>query len=281
MFIKFYKYLRILSIDVVLGACAMSYFLAYVMSVRLPLYCLVILGLSVWLIYTCDHLIDALKIKHHAHTPRHLFHQENFTTLSFLWLSVLGCAAWVTFFYLPYKTILTGGIILVASAIYLILVWLFGSARSHIVQKELGVAVIYTCGIFIGPLSFLKGNLSKEIIVLFMQVFMIAFVNLILFALFDYETDYKDGHVSFIQMVGKKNSNLVIGFLMVLYMLITLLACLFFISDFTFLKAEWIMAFMMAVLSWIFYSRENMSNMPLYKGIADGIFFLPLIILIL
>ncbi|MEZ5145535.1 MAG: hypothetical protein R2759_00215 [Bacteroidales bacterium] len=37
-----------------------------------------ILPIAVWVVYTSDHLVDAYRLKEKAHTPRHLFHHQNF-----------------------------------------------------------------------------------------------------------------------------------------------------------------------------------------------------------
>src|SRR5690554_6802588 len=85
----FYDNLQILSIDIVLGACAGMLFFDRLIGADLRMLLYVLLGLAVWCIYTFDHLLDAKQIKKTASTPRHAFHQKHFRTLAIL-LGIFG-----------------------------------------------------------------------------------------------------------------------------------------------------------------------------------------------
>ena len=84
--IKFYRFVNILSIDVALGSVCCAAWFAEILNATLKPYALVSLGLTVWIIYTADHLLDARKIHAPASTERHRYHQENFTLLFYLLL---------------------------------------------------------------------------------------------------------------------------------------------------------------------------------------------------
>jgi hypothetical protein len=78
---RLYRLVNLLSIDVAGGAVCSALFFAYLLNVRILPYGVIALGLSVWIIYTVDHLLDAKKIKAPAATARHRFHQDNFKVL--------------------------------------------------------------------------------------------------------------------------------------------------------------------------------------------------------
>src|SRR5688572_9142526 len=86
--IRFYRLMNILSIDVVAGATVSALFFAKIFDVQVRPFGLLALGVTVWAIYTLDHLRDAKKIRHEASTERHRFHQRHFKVLT-----VLLCAA--------------------------------------------------------------------------------------------------------------------------------------------------------------------------------------------
>ena len=79
--ISVYRLLNILSIDVAAGAVICALFFARLFEVQIKPYGLISLGLTVWIIYTADHLLDGIKTHHRAATKRHQFHQYHFKVL--------------------------------------------------------------------------------------------------------------------------------------------------------------------------------------------------------
>ena len=86
---QFYKALNLLSLDVAVGAMISALFFARILTVSIFPADIVCLGLTVWMIYTVDHLFDARRIKGTASTERHRFHQDHFGVL----LPLLALAA--------------------------------------------------------------------------------------------------------------------------------------------------------------------------------------------
>src|SRR5260221_9904362 len=77
-----YRIINILSLDVAAGAVVSASFFARIFNVTILPQGLISLGLTVWIIYTADHLLDAKKLKQAASTERHRFHQQHFNILS-------------------------------------------------------------------------------------------------------------------------------------------------------------------------------------------------------
>ena len=65
---------NMLSIDVAIGALFSGYFVKIILPFQIHWSYWCILPLSVWIVYTADHLVDALRLKKKSHTKRHLFH---------------------------------------------------------------------------------------------------------------------------------------------------------------------------------------------------------------
>src|SRR6476659_9916470 len=74
---RYYKLANILSLDVVAGAVICSIFFSQVFNTVIRVSGIISLALSVWIIYTVDHLLDARRITRQASTVRHRFHQKN------------------------------------------------------------------------------------------------------------------------------------------------------------------------------------------------------------
>ena len=91
---RFYKHIRLYSLDIVVGACICALFAAKFLQVDLPWTAVATLGIAAWLINTIDHLIDAKKVKRPASIERHRIHQERYheiITFSLV-VAVLGFA---------------------------------------------------------------------------------------------------------------------------------------------------------------------------------------------
>lgn len=215
MISKIYTYLRTLSIDVALGATAMAYLVARHFQAELPIHYFIIVGLSVWLTYTLDHLMDAKKIRTEANTFRHKFHQTHFTQLMNVWSALLPVTVTYAFYTLPLTVISAGLLITVASGTYLLIVKYFGHRRVLFVQKELYIALIYTSGISFGPLC-LQQSLAWSSATLLAIIFLLALTNLLVFSYYENFSDQLDKHTSFVQIFGVKYSQRLISFLLIL-----------------------------------------------------------------
>src|SRR5690606_1037114 len=79
--LKTYRLLNSLSIDVAAGAVICALFLAEILRSRPGTPALIMLGLTVWIIYSADHLLDARRIEREAVTHRHSFYQRHFQVM--------------------------------------------------------------------------------------------------------------------------------------------------------------------------------------------------------
>jgi hypothetical protein len=86
--LRYYRLLNILSIDIAVGAVICALYFSKIFEVEVRPYGLAALALTVWVIYTADHLRDARNILKRASSERHAFHQSHFGIL----LVLLICA---------------------------------------------------------------------------------------------------------------------------------------------------------------------------------------------
>jgi 4-hydroxybenzoate polyprenyltransferase len=234
----------------------------------------IVLPLSVWVSYTADHLMDARRLGEEAHTERHLFHARHFGWIAPLWaVALLFCMIFLPFF-LPSRVVLFGIGMGILVLIHLGLVRLIGSRVSRLFQKEFGVGVIYSLGIWGGPLAMQWPDIPGYIWVLLLQFFLLVMMNLLLFSFFEYETDALDGHTSFVRAIGRQMTRfLVLG----LGLIVLLAGGLLLASEPQAALAPYqlIYLLMSLMLAFILRNEKRFSIDEAYRTLGDAVFLLP------
>lgn len=210
MFLRnFYRILNILSIDVALGAMCGALFFAKILQVKVLAYGIGSLGLTVWIIYTIDHLLDARRINTQASTERHRFHQQHFETLWRIVAFAVLMDVVLTFFMR--ERVLIGGVFLSGGVMVYLLI-----NRYLKMLKEVLISVLYTCGILMPSIMVTSFSVEDIPWVLVFQFVLTALLNLLVFSWFDYENDLRDRTISFVTTVGKRRAVFFIAFLFLL-----------------------------------------------------------------
>ncbi len=272
---RFYQYIAILSLDVVLGACAMASMFAEVLQVQMPWSVYTALGLGVWLVYTLDHLLDAREVGKKAITPRHSFHVRHFRSLVMVWGGVLLVSLPVIFFYLPAETIRWGMWIIGFSGVHLALVKLVGSKVSLFVQKELSVATVYSLGVAVGPFS-LSESYSPMFFLLLLQVFVFGMINLLELSYFEVRADSSQGQASLSQRLGMKRTGRLVKVFIALEVSLVVLGLLLFTESLW--KAEIAMLIGTLMFLFIFVHQRRFAKNEAYRLLGDLCFSFPLLI---
>lgn len=93
---------NLLSLDAPLVAVIWQWLFAVTMRIKLPGEIYVILGLTVWIIYVADRLMDGVRLKKASTiTPRHRFYRENALVFLPLLLIGLGVDVWLVVHHVP------------------------------------------------------------------------------------------------------------------------------------------------------------------------------------
>jgi len=262
--IQVYRLFNLLSLDVVAGAIVCALFFGRIFSGSVTPYGWIGLGLTVWIIYTTDHLRDANRIDQEASTGRHRFHQLHFATL----LSVVGVAIIldaVSLFFIRKQVLESGVILALAVAVYLI------TQRSLKFLKEIFIAILYTCGVLLPSVSVTKVVLSPTHYILIFQFAILALINLFIFSWFDREVDKQDNQYSFVTIVGERITRRSIWFLLLMEALLTLIQWVY--GE---LKIPSLCLGMMGLmLLLIFVFRASMAKDDYYRFFGDGVFLFP------
>lgn len=268
--IKAYRLFQALSLDISIGAVILSTAMAKYYSVSLTWPVQLSLFIAVWLIYTFDHLMDEERALQDQLSFRHFIHRRNRKLIVYASIIAIligsGCV-----FLLPTPVIMWGVIAAAFIVIYFLLVrftafWI----------KEVFVALGYTAGVFLAPLSLLSQLPDGGELWLVPGVFLIALINLLLFSLYDYEVDQQNGFHSLAIRLGAGRTKMLIGVLLAGTMLLLGGLVAAHSDDLMF----WILLFMAGLLGALYIRPALFHHSDKYRIVGDGIFFLPLIYLI-
>ncbi|MEO9870497.1 hypothetical protein [Ekhidna sp.] len=254
-----YRIAQILSIDIVIGAVILLRFFCVQMDVKVgwPVY--ILLGITVWLIYTTDHLNDAEKAKKSVR-DRYVFHRNHRKKLLFVAI-ILLIILFVLVFFIP-VVIMIGGIFLGGfSFLYLII----QHKLSNFFFKEFYVSMVYTSGILMVPFS-MSGSIRYEYLIL---LFLLTFLNLIIFSWYEKDADLKDGFKSIATQSRRSFLErlifIVVSFGLGISILDSNVVALYFILGFL------VYGLMVIYSSWFKKSFR-------YRFVGDGVFLMPMLL---
>lgn len=259
MLVSLYRKFQYLSFDITLGAVILLHFFSRNLNVTLSTYAYLLLAGGVWIIYTIDHLQDSCTANNSIRL-RYEFHSKNKNTLLFLVvLSALVCIYCV--FHIERNLMINGSILGLLSAVYL----LIQVRLARIGFKEIYVAIIYTGGILVAPLT-AYGEVVWEMVGL---LFFLAFSNLILFSLFERAEDRHDSFDSIATVFPKHIVE------RILLISLSLGVSTVFLMDISVISVYFLLAYI--IYAFIFLSPKWSRVNFRYRAIGDGIFILPII----
>ncbi|MEJ1239127.1 hypothetical protein WBG78_13410 [Chryseolinea sp. T2] len=263
-----YRLISILSLDVVAGAVICALFFIKVLQTEVS-FSLIPLALTVWIIYTADHLMDARRIGHAASSPRHLFHQLQFQRM----LVAVGVALLLDLISLLFvsRAVIMGGVFLAFLVVLLIVM-----QRALPWLREIVVSVLYTCGVLLPSIAQARTSYTIAHSLLFIQFSLVALTNLLILSWLDREMDFKDGLTSFTLIAGKRMSQVMIWTSFTLCMMLT-------IAQIYYKTLTWpglVVGAMEAILMLIYVGNQRPDRLLVQRMIGDGVFILPLLYLV-
>jgi len=262
-----YQHINILSLDVVAGAVIGSLFFARIFVVTVSTAVLAALALTVWIIYTIDHLRDAKTIRKVAFTDRHRFHQEHFRVVLII-LGVAIAADATLVFFVPPVILKLGTYLALVVLAYLIF-------QRHLkFLKEVFVACLYTAGILLPSIAVIPYDLQPMHYLIIGKFFITALMNLLLFSLFDYRRDRSQQQHSFVTWFSPSFTQYGIMILGLLNIFSGLR-----LWGFDPLVAFVFITMNLLLLSILFF-RKRLADNNCYRMLGDAVFFIPVISLL-
>lgn len=267
--LKIYRHLNILSVDVSAGAVICALFFAKILDVVVAVPGLIVLGLTVWMIYSADHLLDVRRIGERAVTNRHRFYKRYFWVMIAVTGIVAVSDAAMIFFVRPsvfYAGLVLGG----AVTVYLVAQRYFGFL------KELAGALLYTGGVVLPAFAFSDNqSIAADQWIAILCFLLIAWINLLLFSYFDRKSDEEHRQVSFTTALGERKTGMLVVALA--GVCISLSLHLFFGSM---RMPSVVLLAMSLVLVLLLKFRTYFGREDRYRYVGDAVFLLPIIVVL-
>lgn len=263
--VRIYRWLNLTSVDVSAGAVICAAFFGKVIDIKISSNVFAGLGLTVWIIYTTDHLLDSKKIKRIASTLRHQFFQRHFHVFTILLIIALLIDS-IVVIGLPKPLLLAGVYLIFPIAAYLLL------QRYLSPFKELFGAVLYALGVMLPAIVLGKTEFDISHFALAVQFLLVAWMNLLLFSFFDKERDQLDNHVSFTTRFGEGKTRLLIIVIFIVNCGLTLFQAVYQnLFPGIIVQTMSVALLMMLVMHGRFDKDER------FRLLGDAVFFLPLL----
>ncbi|WKK87049.1 hypothetical protein [Marivirga arenosa] len=276
MFAKFYQYIRAFSLDVVAGAVISARWIGNYFNADIPTEAILALGLTVWLIYTIDHLLDARKLKSKDVFLRHAIHHKNAPYI----FGLIAVVTMVLIFILQsLKPYLIGYGLALGFVVFCYLIYVHFIQKTAIWAKEWFIALVYASGICLPTFSYIQ-EIPLILIYFWLQLFILASINLILFNMIEYKTDKQNGFNSFATIKGADFSRRVILFLLFAFVLIWSSSFLLFKAE-ELLDYQAMFIFMASVLAMVLSKEIVLRQEEWYRVIGDIVFVLPILEILL
>lgn len=270
---RIYRHFHYLGLDIVFGALASSCFAARLFETSPGFVWWITLALTVWLLYTGDHMLDAWRHRKKVQREMHDFllrHRR-------LVIYSLGVVAVVNFMLIinllekqvfKYALILAGLVLLFYAMRHV-----FRKNRFLFVPGEFFVLLFYLAGTWLGPAAKVEGGFvtSQGLIALIFAG--VLLMNLGVISLYDLKLDSRMGISSLANMLGKQRTrNLLIG-TGVSILVLTVLQFMVFEAD-RYTQFALILCGMATILLLVVYLPSRFRNKDLYRWTADAVLFM-------
>lgn len=270
---KIYRYFHFLSLDIVLGALASSCFAARLFAVNPGWAWWITLAMTVWLLYTGDHLLDAWRNRKKIERELHFFMNKNRRTI--IWsMGVVTVIDMLLIFNLldqglmKYALVLAGLVLLFYAMRHI-----FRKNRVLFVPGEFFVLFIYMAGTWLGPASAVKNGFvpSQGMIALIFAG--VLLMNLGVISLYDIKLDNRLGIGSLANALGpKRTRRLLVGTSITIY-LVSVLQFLVFEMD-RYFKYALILAGMATILLMVLLYPSRFRKNDYYRLAADAVLYM-------
>ena len=190
----------------VIGSLMVGAFACKVLDVDADIWWYLILALSVWLMYTADHILDALRGKTTSTIVRHQFHYAHRRIIIPIWIIVALSSILLCLIKLENEIIFLGLALGLCIMIYFAVIYFNRESRPYFLQKELFIAIVYITGIWLAPMVWNSGLPSNIIMTIVVNLVLLGWVEGIIISWFEFEEDTADNHVSFTVLFGRKNT---------------------------------------------------------------------------
>lgn len=270
---KIYRYLHFLSLDIVLGALASSCFAARLFGAYPGWIWWITLALTVWLLYTGDHMLDALRHRKKIERELHYFMMKNRKNL--VWsMGVVAVIDIMLILNLMEPDLMKYALVLAG------LVLLFYAMR-HILKKnqllsvpgEIFVLVLYMAGTWLGPAVAVENGFEAGHGMIALIYAGVLLMNLGVISLYDIKLDSRMGITSLANLLGIKGTkNLLLGTAIAIYLFSVLQFMVFDVDRYS--QFALIVSGMATILLMVLYYPSRFRKNDYFRLVADAVLYM-------
>lgn len=263
-----------MSLDVAIGSAGSSILAVNAVNAQVPTAYWLILPLCVWIIYTSDHLLDAMKLKEKASMGRHAFHFQHRKMIAFL--LALACLFLVVFIpqHLNKNLIIYGIVNAVLIFVYLFLNH-FVNRIFKFFPREIIISLGYMAGTWGIPLLVKYPFVHRTDWFFLVTHFFIILSIPLLYSMFEYKEDKGSGFISFATTFGIRSTGILVATLLIISATASILS--FFLLH---TAVGLILVAMSFCLFIILIFKNILIKNERYRTFSDSVNFLPVFLLI-
>lgn len=255
-------------------------FACKVLNVEIQKWWLVIIALSVWVMYTADHLLDAWQGKEQVTIKRHNFHFKHMKRIIPVWVTAAIASIILSLLVLNREIIYLGFLLGICVLIYFSVVYFNKEKRPNFLQKELFIALIYVIGIWLAPIVWYGVNPDGMRLIIIANLVILAWIEGIIISWYEFHEDITDKHVSFTVLYGKKTTRRFIFLLLIIVFVFGLTGIFQLENDLT-IKLAFVTELLMGfVLTFLISFPNIFGKNELYRYIGEACFLLPGLLLL-
>jgi len=271
---RIYRFIRILSFDILAGVICGYTFASIILDSECPSLTPVILGATVWLIYTLDHLLDARARKERSTRPAYRWHHNNRKVLWPVLLAGGLATAGLSLAFLPARILIFGCLMGGLAVIYILVQHGKPGTRRMYLFKEGWVSIIYTAGIWGLPLL-MPGTVPGIPVWLAIIIYcLLVLINVLIYSYHDHHTDEQESQLTMATVAGKKTTAHLLR-LLILSVLMLIVVAFLILESTAMVKVYLILLGMTILLGGILAFPVFFSKKDRYGILADAVFFLP------
>ncbi len=271
---RIYRIVRILSLDILAGVFCGYTFARLILDCECPQLTPVILCLTVWLIYTLDHLLDARALKGKSGKPAYRWHYQNRKILRPALLAAGLATVGLSLVFLPLRVLIFGCIMGGLVAFYTLVQQGMSGSRMIYLFKEGWISIIYTAGIWGVPLLYYGAVPDITVLLTIIIYLLLVLINVLIYSYHDYYTDCRESQQTLATVTGRKTTSHLLR-LLILSVLMLIIVAFLILDDQSMWKVNIILLSMTTLMGLIIAFPRFFSKNVRYGIMADAVFFLP------
>lgn len=231
------------------------------------------LAMTVWVLYTGDHLLDAWKHRKSSQREMHNFIFRNKGILIYI-LGIVTVVNLIVVFNFMDPALLRAALLLVGAVfLFYAMRHIFRSNKFLFIPGELFVLLIYLAGTWMGPFISRTLPLGSGFILILLMMAGVLLLNLGVISLYDVKIDNRLGISTLAGSLGNKSTR---KLLVAIAAMVFLMAVLQFMVYGTERVTQFalILAGMTGLLLWVLLSPSLFRKQEAYRLVADAVLYM-------